>query len=192
MRRWCGSGNAVADDPPLNPKQATFVREYMVDLNATQAAVRAGYSKRTARLIGQENLGKPHIAAAIKAAMDARAHRVQCRGDDVLREIERLAMFDPVAFVDVKKPADLKKLSEDVRRAIVGWGWDRSGRFTIKLAKEGALEMLGRHHGLFKDPHLLPPPPAGPPVVVNAIMLSDAQLATIAAGGQPKAAGATQ
>jgi phage terminase small subunit len=54
----------------LTPKQARFVDEYMVDLNATQAAIRAGYSKRTARVIGGENLTKPAIAEAITVAKE--------------------------------------------------------------------------------------------------------------------------
>ena len=51
----------------LNPKQQRFVAEYLVDLNATQAAIRSGYSQKTARQIATENLSKPAIAAAIDA-----------------------------------------------------------------------------------------------------------------------------
>ena len=54
----------------LTPKQARFVDEYMVDLNATQAAIRAGYSKKTARVIGGENLLKPALAEAITIAKE--------------------------------------------------------------------------------------------------------------------------
>lgn len=50
----------------LTDKQARFVEEYLIDLNATQAAIRAGYSEKTAYSIGQENLTKPDIAAAIQ------------------------------------------------------------------------------------------------------------------------------
>ena len=52
----------------LTPKQQRFIDEYLIDLNATQAAIRAGYSPRTARQIGQENLSKPVIAAAVAKA----------------------------------------------------------------------------------------------------------------------------
>lgn len=52
----------------MTPKQAAFVREYLIDLNATQAAIRAGYSAHTAKSIGQENLTKPDVAAAVSAA----------------------------------------------------------------------------------------------------------------------------
>jgi phage terminase small subunit len=80
-----------------------------------------------------------------------RQSETDVKATDVLREIQRLAMFDPADLTEVKSPADIKALPEHVRRAIVGWGWDRQGRFTIKTAKEGALEMLGRHHSLFND-----------------------------------------
>jgi len=51
----------------LTPKQARFVQEYLIDLNATQAAIRAGYSERTAKQIATENLSKPIISKAIEA-----------------------------------------------------------------------------------------------------------------------------
>lgn len=78
----------------LTPKQAAFVREYLVDLNATQAAIRAGYSARTAASIGEENLRKPDIAAAIQAAMDARAQRTEITQDRVLQELAKIGFSD--------------------------------------------------------------------------------------------------
>lgn len=135
----------------MTPKQERFVQEYLIDLNATQAATRAGYSKRTANEQGARLLANVSVRSAIEAAQRDRGERVKATADDVLREIQRLAMFDPAQLTDVKGPDDIKTLPEDVRRAIVGWTWDRNGRFTIKLAKEGALEMMGRHHGLFRD-----------------------------------------
>ena len=135
----------------LTDKQSRFVQEYLVDLNATQAAIRAGYSKKTAKQVGSENLSKPDVSAAVARAMKAREQRINSTADDVVREIQRLAMFDPADLTHVKGPEDVKNLPEDVRRAIVGWSWDRQGRFTIKMVKESALEMLGRHHGIFKD-----------------------------------------
>ena len=75
---------------PLTPKQQTFVAEYLKDLNATQAAVRAGYSEKTARLIGCENLTKPDIAAAIQSQMDKRAQRTEITQDYVLTGIRSI------------------------------------------------------------------------------------------------------
>jgi phage terminase small subunit len=74
----------------LTPKQEMFVREYLIDLNATQAAIRAGYSERTAGAIGAENLEKPEIAAAIQKAMDERAQKVSVTSEDVLDAILRI------------------------------------------------------------------------------------------------------
>jgi phage terminase small subunit len=135
----------------VTPKQEAFVREYLVDLNATQAAIRAGYSERTAKQISHTLLGRPEVADAVAQAMKARGERTQITADRVLTEIEHMAMLDPAALINVKRPADIAKLPEDVRRAIVGWSWDAKGRFQVKLAKEAALQMLGRHHRLFND-----------------------------------------
>lgn len=72
----------------LNPKQTRFVAEYLIDSNATQAAIRAGYSKRTAYSIGAENLKKPEIAAAIASATAMVADRLDITAEKVLRDIE--------------------------------------------------------------------------------------------------------
>lgn len=84
----------------LTNKQATFVREYLIDLNATQAAIRAGYSAKSAYAIGDENLKKPEIAEAVQAAMDKRAQRVEVSADYVLQTIvetvERCKQAEPV------------------------------------------------------------------------------------------------
>jgi len=74
----------------LNAKQQCFADEYIIDLNATQAAIRAGYSKRTAQRIGSENLSKPLVAQAIQIAMDKRAARSQLTAQKVLDDIERV------------------------------------------------------------------------------------------------------
>ena len=75
----------------LSGKQQAFVTEYLVDLNATQAAIRAGYSAKTAEVIAHENLRKPQIAAAIQQAMDQRARRTEITADLVLERINRIA-----------------------------------------------------------------------------------------------------
>ena len=79
--------------PPmkLTPKQARFVQEYLIDLNAAQAAIRAGYSAKTARVIGHENLTKPDIAAAIEKAMAERAERTELTADWVVDELRKIA-----------------------------------------------------------------------------------------------------
>lgn len=77
--------------PGLTPKQERFVQEYLIDLNATQAAIRAGYSAKTAHVIGPENLEKPDIKAAVARALDERSKRVQVDADYVLRRLYEMA-----------------------------------------------------------------------------------------------------
>jgi len=77
----------------LTPKQRRFVDEYLVDLNASQAAVRAGYKVDHARQMAAENLSKPVIADAIAAAQLARSERVRITQDDVLRGLHREATW---------------------------------------------------------------------------------------------------
>lgn len=75
----------------MTPKQAAFVREYLVDLNATQAAIRAGYSPKTAKVQGSRLLTKADVAAAVETGRAQRAERVEVKADDVLRDITRIA-----------------------------------------------------------------------------------------------------
>ena len=71
----------------LTPKQERFVAEYLIDLNATQAAIRAGYSEKTAQMIGSENLSKPLIADAVQKALAERSERTEITQDYVLTSI---------------------------------------------------------------------------------------------------------
>ena len=82
----------------LTDKQKMFVKEYLIDLNATQAAIRAGYSESTAKEIGCENLTKPNIAEAIQEAMSERSEKVEIKAEDVLTGIKDLTKLvsDPV------------------------------------------------------------------------------------------------
>ncbi len=72
----------------LTAKQARFVSEYLIDSNATQAAIRAGYSEKTAAVIGAQNLIKLNIAAAIKAGQNNIGKRNELTIDDILEELE--------------------------------------------------------------------------------------------------------
>ena len=71
---------------PLSPKQELFVKEYLVDLNATQAALRAGYKDPN---FGRQLLAKTNVSVAIQAAKAERAERVEIKADDVLKGIVR-------------------------------------------------------------------------------------------------------
>ena len=78
----------------MTPRKQRFVDEYLVDLNATQAAIRAGYSARTAEQQGPRLLGNVEIAQAVQAAQQARSHRVLINQDDVLRGLRREATLE--------------------------------------------------------------------------------------------------
>ena len=78
----------------MTAKQDRFVEEYLVDLNATQAALRAGYSEKTAMVIGSENLKKPEINKAVADALNARRLRTEVTQDRVLEELALVAFAD--------------------------------------------------------------------------------------------------
>ena len=105
----------------LTPKQQRFVEEYLVDLNATQAAIRAGYSAKTARAQGQRMLTKVDIEEAIQAAQQERSVRVQCTQDSVLEGIIRCTQASENA--------------EDYRTALKGYELQGKhlGMFTDKI-----------------------------------------------------------
>lgn len=84
----------------LTAKQQAFVAEYLIDLNATQAAIRAGYSVNTAEKIGSENIRKPEIKAAIDVALNSRMARVQVDADYVLKRLFEMAEADRADLYD--------------------------------------------------------------------------------------------
>lgn len=111
--------NPIEDS--LNPRQAVFIIEYLKDLNAKEAAIRAGYSKESAVDIGCENLKKPHIAKAIKEQLEARASRTLITADKILHELFLIADCDINDAFEAN--GDLKPISEipiHVRKAISG------------------------------------------------------------------------
>lgn len=107
----------------LNAKQNRFVEEYPVDLNATQAAIRAGYSKKTAYSIGQRLLKDVEIQEAIQKAMKDGSERTGITQDKVVEELGKVAFAEAHDYTD----ADLK--------------------YGNKLK---ALELLGKHLGMFE------------------------------------------
>ena len=91
----------------LTPKQEAFVREYMIDLNATQAAIRAGYSERTANRIGAENLSKPVIQAEIQEQRKAAEEKCIVTVEWILSEIAKIAQNEEVRTADRLKALEL-------------------------------------------------------------------------------------
>lgn len=112
----------------LLPKQAAFVAEYLIDGNATQAAIRAGYSPKTAHVIGQENLKKPAIASllsqkqsVIAARQDERLAAMELTEERTAREIARIAYFDPRKMFHADgRPKEITELDDDTAAAIGG------------------------------------------------------------------------
>jgi len=87
----------------LTPRQSRFVDEYLKDLSATQAAIRAGYSKKTAGRTGHENLKKPEIAREIQARMNDRAKRTHITAEKVLERWWEIATADPAEITQVRR-----------------------------------------------------------------------------------------
>lgn len=143
----------------LTPKQERFVEEYLIDLNATQAAIRAGYSPSTAKDIGCENLAKPNIRACIDQAMAERSKRTGISQDRVIRELARLAFVNPDDVINLNNATVKRDAAEDDLAAIQsvkvkssssenGEMIEREVRLNDKLK---ALELLGKHLGMFRD-----------------------------------------
>lgn len=145
----------------LEKRQARFVEEYLIDLNATQAAIRAGYSEKTAGAIGHENLKKPEIQEAIAVAMKERSDRTRITADRVLQEVARLAFFDiRKAFNPDGSLKPIHALDDDTAAAIAGLEVSEVGSGEgsvavlkkIKLSdKRASLELAGRHLQMWND-----------------------------------------
>lgn len=139
----------------MTKKQKRFVEEYLIDLNATQAAIRAGYSTDTAGSIGAENLKKPEIKSRIDKAMAERSRRTGINQDRVLQELARIGFAKITDVVDPETAEIRTDASDDDLACIQSikikpneFGTERE----VKLYdKKAALVDLGKHLGLFKD-----------------------------------------
>ena len=142
----------------LTNKQKKFIDEYLVDLNATQAAIRAGYKEKAAYRTGAENLRKPQIQEEIQRRMQERQQRTEVTQDMVVKELAAIAFARATDYVEIRingvcstvviKPTT--DLSDQQIRAIAGIKEGANG-IEIKLNdKEKALELLGRHLGMWK------------------------------------------
>lgn len=190
------NSNKHTQSPKLKRRQQRFVDEYLVDLNATQAAIRAGYSPRTAGEMGAENLKKPHIALAIQEAQQARANRTEITADRVLKGIARLAfsdirnMFTPdgrlraVTDLDDATAAAVSSVKVVTRPAGENPDGTREVEYVheIKLTnKDASLDKLMRHLGEYeKDNRQRSPLAELPRETVQEIAT---RLASIARGG---------
>ena len=152
----------------LTAKQVRFVDEYLVDFNATQAAIRAGYKAKTAHVIGAENLRKPKIAEEIARRQKDLQKRTEVSQDRVVKELARIAFANIADYIHVETQtrtkddgtevtyqtvmfSETQELSADQRAALAVVKQSVNG-FELKLHdKIKALELLGRHIGMFND-----------------------------------------
>ena len=125
----------------LTPRQRRFVDEYLIDLNGTQAAIRAGYSQKTARQIGQKLLTKVDIQQAISAAQAARQERTELTADEVIRDLREVR--------DICMGRKAVKVVE-----VAKFEWEATPHEVDALVFDAngankALELLGKHIGMF-------------------------------------------
>ena len=176
---------------PLTARQARFVDEYLIDLNATRAAIRAGYSAKTAEWIGPQLLGKTHVAEAIAERMKARSERTEITQDRILAELAKIAFADQRKVMewgpDGVKLRDSSTLTDDeaaivaeVSESVTAAG----GTLKIKTHdKVGALKLIGDHLGMWRQRMELTGRDGGPiRTEATPLDLTDDQLAALIAG----------
>lgn len=153
----------------LNPKQRRFVQEYLIDLNAKQAAIRAGYSVRSAKQQGSRLLTYPAVAQAVALGQAEAAERARLTLDDVIAELSLLAFANMRDYMqpgaDGDPYLDFSKLTRAQAAALTevtvedfmsgrGKAAREVRRIKFKLAdKRAALVDLGKHLGGFKERH---------------------------------------
>lgn len=148
----------MAKKAKLTEKQQRFVDEYLIDLNATQAAIRAGYSVKTANEQGSQNLAKLSIQQAIAEQMAERSKRTGINQDRVVLELAKIALVNMTDIVDSQgriktdaSPDDLACI-ESVKykesESDTGSSVEREVKIASKLK---ALELLGKHLGMWND-----------------------------------------
>lgn len=139
----------------MTKKQKLFVEEYLIDLNATQAAIRAGYSAKTAQEQASRLLSNVMVQGSIAKAMAERSKRTGINQDRILQEIAKLALVNIDDVVDlktgkIKKTATKEDLAciQSIKIKPTEFGTEREIKF---YDKKGSLEMAGKHLGMFKD-----------------------------------------
>lgn len=144
----------------LTPKQALFISEYLIDGNATRAAIAAGAPAAGAHVAGARWLKGDKVAAAIAEAHGRRAAKLEVNAERVLAELAKLAFYDPADLFDEKgRLLPITRLDDISRAAIAGIevetrerGGSPSVLSKVKLADKGLnLERLGRYLKMFTD-----------------------------------------
>jgi phage terminase small subunit len=151
-----------AKKPGLTAKQKRFVLEYLLDMNGSAAAIRAGFSPRTARETAYQLLRKPHVQQELSKRMADVATRLEMRVEDVVREYVKIARANITDFLSFGPDGvDLKHSSERTPEQLAAIaevrmfaGGDGKKSVALKLhSKTDALLALGRHLGMFVDRH---------------------------------------
>jgi phage terminase small subunit len=178
----------------LTPKQHRFVKEYLVDLNATQAAIRAGFSAKTAEQAGSRLLRNVKVKAALEQEQASLAERTEITQERVLQELAKIGFADvrrmftpggnllPPTDLNDDMAAAVQSVEVVVRRAPGGEQGEVEHVHKIKLNdKLGALTQIGRHLGMFTDRHEHSGP-AGAPITTKPDLsgLTDEQLHALA------------
>jgi len=143
----------------MTRKQERFVEEYLVDLNATQAAIRAGYSPVSANEQASRLLANANIRARVDTAMAELSKRTGVSQERVIRELAKVAFVNPTDVIDFESAKLLDSATSDDTAAIAsvkvktiptadGLGVEREIKVADKLK---ALELLGKHFGMFTD-----------------------------------------
>ena len=138
----------------FTPKQEHFCEDYLIDLNATQAAIRAGYSEKTAYSAGQRLLRNVEIQNRIAELKAERSKRTEITQDRVVKELAAMAFAKATDYAQIAGNTVFIKstteLTPEQQAGIVGIKQTQAG-IEVKLDKTRALEMLGRHLGMFND-----------------------------------------
>ena len=154
----------------LTPKQALFVKEYIVDFNASRAALKAKYSKKTAPFIGAENLKKPQIQAALQKAIEKRALRTERTADEVLNLLWKMNEYSLEDYFDISEDGEITakrfdQLKPGAAKLINGIKFKKQSLkrgtgeqeflsisdIEYKMPnKDKMIELLMKHHGLFE------------------------------------------
>lgn len=143
----------------MTEKQERFVEEYLIDLNGTQAAIRAGFSPKTAAEQACRMLKGGHVKDAIDKAMAERSKRTGITQDRVLRELARLAFVNPADVMNLNEAVVMDEASLDDLAAIASVKVKtiptEDGEIVereVKLYdKNKSLDMLSRHLGMYND-----------------------------------------
>lgn len=143
----------------MTKKQKLFVEEYLIDLNATQAAIRAGYSPQTANEQGARLLANVSIKNAIEKALAERSKRTGINADRIIQELAKIAFLNPSSVINLKNASVLENASEEdlacissvkIKKSSSDTG-DSIEREVKTYDKIKALELLGKHMGMFTD-----------------------------------------